>query len=170
MVRFGLPMHGLPRHGLSSFDSWRSSVTPVSRAYERGRCACALPVASYHAMQCMHHTIIENAVSGCCCEPIAAVMLSYTYICSCAVASGAAHMSWWHQSARSTQGCRSMHRLQDVRATEVDRLVMGECFRPGDIVRAEVCLYALVCARTCVCVPHDSECEEVCDHYLSAWL
>jgi exosome complex component CSL4 len=29
-------------------------------------------------------------------------------------------------------------RLQDVRATEVDRVVMYDCFRPGDVVRAEV--------------------------------
>ena len=29
-------------------------------------------------------------------------------------------------------------RLQDVRATEIDKLVMSDCFRPGDIVRAEV--------------------------------
>ncbi|KXZ47854.1 hypothetical protein GPECTOR_32g466 [Gonium pectorale] len=29
-------------------------------------------------------------------------------------------------------------RQQDVRATEIDRVVMYDCFRPGDIVRAEV--------------------------------
>jgi len=29
-------------------------------------------------------------------------------------------------------------RLQDVLATEVDKVVMYDCFRPGDVVRAEV--------------------------------
>jgi exosome complex component CSL4 len=29
-------------------------------------------------------------------------------------------------------------RLQDVRATEIDKVEIGNCFRPGDIVRAEV--------------------------------
>mmetsp|Transcript_17232 Transcript_17232/g.51757 ORF Transcript_17232/g.51757 Transcript_17232/m.51757 type:complete len:193 (-) Transcript_17232:1836-2414(-) len=29
-------------------------------------------------------------------------------------------------------------RLQDVRTTEVDRIIMVDCFRPGDVVRAEV--------------------------------
>jgi len=29
-------------------------------------------------------------------------------------------------------------RVQDVRATEIDKVVMFNCFRPGDIVRAEV--------------------------------
>ena len=29
-------------------------------------------------------------------------------------------------------------RLQDVRATEIDKVVIYDCFRPGDIVRAEV--------------------------------
>ncbi|GIL92072.1 hypothetical protein Vretimale_14951 [Volvox reticuliferus] len=29
-------------------------------------------------------------------------------------------------------------RQQDVRATEIDRVIMYDCFRPGDIVRAEV--------------------------------
>lgn len=28
--------------------------------------------------------------------------------------------------------------MQDVRATEIDKLEIGNCFRPGDIVRAEV--------------------------------
>ncbi|GFH17409.1 S1 motif domain-containing protein [Haematococcus lacustris] len=29
-------------------------------------------------------------------------------------------------------------RLQDVRSTEIDKVVLHHCFRPGDIVRAEV--------------------------------
>lgn len=29
-------------------------------------------------------------------------------------------------------------RIQDVRQTEIDKLVMGDCFRPGDIVQAQV--------------------------------
>ncbi|KAF5829723.1 hypothetical protein DUNSADRAFT_15570 [Dunaliella salina] len=29
-------------------------------------------------------------------------------------------------------------RQQDVRATEIDKVVMYDCFRPGDVVRAEV--------------------------------
>ena len=29
-------------------------------------------------------------------------------------------------------------RLQDVRATEVDKLDLYDCFRPGDLVKAEV--------------------------------
>ena len=29
-------------------------------------------------------------------------------------------------------------RLEDVRATEVDKIQIGSCFRPGDIVLAEV--------------------------------
>jgi exosome complex component CSL4 len=43
------------------------------------------------------------------------------------------------------EGCASplllfphLCRLQDVRATEIDKVVMVECFRPGDVVRAEV--------------------------------
>lgn len=32
-------------------------------------------------------------------------------------------------------------RQQDVRATEIDKVVMYDCFRPGDIVRAEVRSY-----------------------------
>ncbi|GAX77478.1 hypothetical protein CEUSTIGMA_g4922.t1 [Chlamydomonas eustigma] len=33
---------------------------------------------------------------------------------------------------------RGLIRLADVRATEIDKVVMQDCFRPGDIVRAEV--------------------------------
>ncbi|KAI8468290.1 MAG: hypothetical protein J3K34DRAFT_427733 [Monoraphidium minutum] len=33
---------------------------------------------------------------------------------------------------------KGLIRLQDVRATEVDKIVMYDCFRPGDVVRAEV--------------------------------
>lgn len=33
---------------------------------------------------------------------------------------------------------RGIIRQQDVRATETDKVVLAECFRPGDIVRAEV--------------------------------
>ncbi|GBF88330.1 exosome complex component CSL4 [Raphidocelis subcapitata] len=33
---------------------------------------------------------------------------------------------------------KGLIRLPDVRATDVDRVVMSDCFRPGDVVRAEV--------------------------------
>lgn len=36
------------------------------------------------------------------------------------------------------QDFRGVIRQQDVRSTEIDRVVMYDCFRPGDIVRAEV--------------------------------
>ncbi len=34
--------------------------------------------------------------------------------------------------------CSVRGRLQDVRATEIDKLEMYACFRPGDLLRAEV--------------------------------
>lgn len=37
------------------------------------------------------------------------------------------------------QEFKGVIRQQDVRATEIDKVVMYDCFRPGDIVRAEVC-------------------------------
>lgn len=36
------------------------------------------------------------------------------------------------------EGFAGVIRVQDVRATEIDRVDLGSCFRPGDIVRAEV--------------------------------
>ncbi len=46
-----------------------------------------------------------------------------------------------HHAASSLSPCTLVHacnRLQDVRATEIDKVVLYDCFRPGDIVRAEV--------------------------------
>lgn len=31
-----------------------------------------------------------------------------------------------------------MCRLEDIRATEVDKIHIGSCYRPGDIIKAEV--------------------------------
>ena len=37
-----------------------------------------------------------------------------------------------------TCGCASLHRQQDVRETEIDKVEIHQSFRPGDIVRAMV--------------------------------
>lgn len=43
----------------------------------------------------------------------------------------------------STAACRCCRRLQDVRLTEIDKVEVHSCFRPGDLVRAEVRAHCL---------------------------
>jgi exosome complex RNA-binding protein Csl4 len=40
--------------------------------------------------------------------------------------------------AATEQAFSGIIRQQDVRATEIDKVLLHECFRPGDVVRAEV--------------------------------
>lgn len=52
-------------------------------------------------------------------------------------------------------------RVQDVRATEKDRVKVYESFRPGDIVRASVVSGGAGCVRVCLCACAD----EICCRY-----
>lgn len=62
--------------------------------------------------------------------------------------------------------CNRLVFSQDVRATEIDKVVMYECFRPGDVVVAEVgaagicSLFSFVSYFLQACAIENAECAD----------
>lgn len=85
--------------------------------------------------------------------------------------AGAAHAGGAGNRAAGEEGAdfTGVVRAQDVRATEKDKVRLGECFRPGDIVRASVVSgpsnrlsnphYTRKGARRCPFTPSSSRCN-----------